>query len=67
MSAKAIDYRTRLSDFMTEHVFGAEADYDDYRRAAGPADHTAPPIIEELKPRPKTAACGTYSCRPSRD
>ncbi|REZ73413.1 acyl-CoA dehydrogenase, partial [Mycobacterium tuberculosis] len=48
MSAKAIDYRTRLSDFMTEHVFGAEADYDDYRRAAGPADHTAPPIIEEL-------------------
>ncbi len=32
----AADYRTRLSDFMTEHVFGAEADYDDYRRAAGP-------------------------------
>lgn len=53
MSAKAIDYRTRLSDFMTEHVFGAEADYDDYRRAAGPADHTAPPIIEELKTKAK--------------
>ncbi|QUR69519.1 acyl-CoA dehydrogenase family protein [Mycobacterium spongiae] len=49
MSAKAIDYHQRLSDFMTEHVFPAEATYDDYRRGAGPDDHTAPPIIEELK------------------
>lgn len=36
MSAKAIDYRTRLSDFMTEHVFGAEADYDEALNCAAP-------------------------------
>ncbi len=53
MSAKAIDYHKRLSDFMTEYVFGAEADYDRYRDDAGPNEHTVPPIIEELKARAK--------------
>lgn len=49
MSAKASDYHKRLSDFMTEYVFPAEADYDKYRDEAGPHDHTVPPVIEELK------------------
>jgi acyl-CoA dehydrogenase len=49
MSAKASDYHKRLSDFMTEYVFPAEAEYDKYRDEAGPLDHTVPPIIEELK------------------
>ncbi|HUH67442.1 MAG TPA: acyl-CoA dehydrogenase family protein [Mycobacterium sp.] len=53
MSAKATDYHKRLCDFMTEYVFPAEADYDKYRQEAGPHDHTAPPIVEELKTKAK--------------
>ncbi len=49
MSAKGQDYHQRLSDFMTEHVFPAEATYDAYRHAAGRDDHTVPPVVEELK------------------
>ncbi|MCV7402684.1 acyl-CoA dehydrogenase family protein [Mycobacterium fragae] len=53
MSAKASDYHKRLSDFMTEYVFPAEAEYDRYRHEAGPNDHTVPPIVEELKTKAK--------------
>ncbi|KZS68861.1 acyl-CoA dehydrogenase [Mycobacterium kansasii] len=53
MSAKAVDYHQRLSDFMTEHVFPAESDYERYRHESGPDDHTVPPIIEELKIKAK--------------
>ncbi len=49
MSAKAQDYHKRLSAFMTEFVFPAEAEYHRYREEAGPKDHTVPPIVEELK------------------
>lgn len=49
MSAKAQDYHKRLTDFMVEHVFPAEAEYDRYREEAGPKDHTVPPIVEDLK------------------
>ena len=49
MSAKAIDYHKQLSEFITDYVFPAEAEYDRYRHDAGPKDHTVPPIIEELK------------------
>jgi acyl-CoA dehydrogenase len=49
MSAKAQDYHKRLSAFMTEFVFPAEKNYHDFRIAAGPDDHTVPPIVEELK------------------
>ncbi|WP_293004023.1 acyl-CoA dehydrogenase family protein [Mycobacterium sp.] len=55
MSAKASDYHKRLSEFITEHVFPAEAEYDKYREEAGPKDHTVPPIIEELKTKAKAA------------
>ena len=53
MSAKASDYHQRLSDFMTEYVFAAEAEYDKYRHEAGPHDHTVPPVVEELKIKAK--------------
>jgi acyl-CoA dehydrogenase len=49
MSAKAQDYHERLSDFMTEFVFPAEASYERYRAERGPNDHTVPPVVEELK------------------
>lgn len=49
MSAKAQDYHQRLTDFMTEHVFGAEAEYHRYREEKGPKDHTVPPVVEDLK------------------
>jgi acyl-CoA dehydrogenase len=49
MSAKAQDYHKRLTAFMTEFVFPAEAEYERYRAEAGPNDHTVPPIIEDLK------------------
>lgn len=49
MSAKAAGYHQRLSEFMTEFVFPAEAEYDRYREEAGPKDHTVPPIVEDLK------------------
>ncbi len=52
-SAKANDYHKRLSEFMVELVFPAEAEYDHYRHEAGPNDHTVPPILEELKGKAK--------------
>ncbi len=48
-SPKAKDYLERLQAFMDEKVFPAESVYEDYRRAAGPGDHTLPPVVEELK------------------
>ena len=55
MSAKASDYHKRLTEFITDHVFPAEAEYDKYREEVGPKDHTVPPIIEELKIKAKAA------------
>jgi len=55
MSAKASDYHQRLSEFITDYVFPAEADYDKYREEVGPKDHTVPPIIEELKIKARAA------------
>jgi acyl-CoA dehydrogenase len=49
MSDRARDYHDRLSAFMTEFVFPAEAAYHHYRAEAGPDDHTVPPVMEELK------------------
>jgi acyl-CoA dehydrogenase len=53
MSAKATDYHRRLSEFMVDRVFPAEAPYDAYRAEAGPGDFTVPPILEELKTQAK--------------
>jgi len=49
MSAKGQDYYDRLTEFMVEHVFPAEADYDAYRHEKGRDDHTVPPVVEDLK------------------
>jgi acyl-CoA dehydrogenase len=49
LSPKAEDYRGRLQAFMDEKVFPAEPVYATQRAAAGPGDHTLPPVVEELK------------------
>jgi acyl-CoA dehydrogenase len=49
MSATAADYHHRLTDFITDHVVPAEEAYEQYRRKAGPDDHTVPPVVEDLK------------------
>jgi len=48
-SAKAQDVLGRMQDFMDTRVFPAEPEYEAQRRAMGPADHTVPPVVEELK------------------
>lgn len=48
-SERALDHQQRLTEFMVTRVLPAEADYDAFRAAAGPGDHTVPPIVEELK------------------
>jgi acyl-CoA dehydrogenase len=53
LSAKARDYQDRLTEFMTESVFPAEASYHAYRQEKGPDDHTVPPVVEELKAQAK--------------
>ncbi|MBS9533816.1 acyl-CoA dehydrogenase family protein [Mycobacterium sp. M1] len=49
MSATTADYHRRLSTFLIEHVLPAETEYDRFRAAAGPDDHTVPPVLEHLK------------------
>jgi len=48
-SARAEELSARLWDFLSERGLPAEAEYDAYRAAAGPDDHTLPPVIERLK------------------
>jgi acyl-CoA dehydrogenase len=50
-SAAAQEHLATLETFMREQVHPAEAVYAEQRRAAGPDDHTLPPIVEELKVR----------------
>ena len=49
LSPRAADLADRLRTFLHERVLPAEAVYDQQRAAAGPNDHTVPPIVEELK------------------
>jgi acyl-CoA dehydrogenase len=48
-SPRAQELRADLVDFMHEHVFPAEPSYHAYRAAAGPDDHSVPPVVEDLK------------------
>ena len=48
-SPKAVEYLARLTEFMDECVYPAEASYEAYRRERGWADNTVPPVVEELK------------------
>jgi acyl-CoA dehydrogenase len=43
------ELRENMAEFMNDHVFPAEADYARYRAERGPADHTLPPVVEDLK------------------
>ena len=51
LSPKAEDHLARLKAFMVEHVYPAEAVYDQQRRSAIEAGrtHDLPPVVEELK------------------
>ena len=48
MSPAAADYHARLTTFLHERIIPAEEEYARYRREKGPADHSVPPIVEEL-------------------
>jgi acyl-CoA dehydrogenase len=48
-SAKADDLSALMWDFLNDRILPAEAVYDAQRAAAGPDDHTLPPVVEELK------------------
>ncbi|MFS3128456.1 acyl-CoA dehydrogenase family protein [Nocardioides sp. Bht2] len=53
LSPRARELREKLIDFMNNEVFPAEQAYHAYRKAAGPDDHTVPPVVEELKVKAK--------------
>ncbi|HEY3470591.1 MAG TPA: acyl-CoA dehydrogenase family protein [Amycolatopsis sp.] len=48
-SARARELRERMLGFLRDRVLPAEAEYLAQRRAAGPDDHSLPPVVEELK------------------
>jgi acyl-CoA dehydrogenase len=48
-SARGKDLLARVQDFMDTEVLPAEAEYKQYRLDRGPADHSLPPVVEELK------------------
>lgn len=48
LSPAAQKLRESLVKFLDEHVYPAEAEYAAYRRAAGPSDHTVPPVMGRL-------------------
>jgi acyl-CoA dehydrogenase len=48
LSPAAQALRERLVRFLDEHVYPAEAEYADFRRAAGPDDHAVPPVVARL-------------------
>src|SRR3954469_13653862 len=48
-SPKATELAERLTEFLFSRVIPAEQEYDAQRAAAGPDDHTVPPIVEQLK------------------
>ncbi|RYE78187.1 MAG: acyl-CoA dehydrogenase, partial [Myxococcales bacterium] len=51
LSPKAQEATENMWDFMREHVFPAEAVWDDYLREHGA--HATPPVIEDLKAEAK--------------
>lgn len=48
-SPRALELAARLQDFLTTRVLPAEQEYDNFRAAAAPDDHTVPPVVERLK------------------
>jgi len=48
-SARALELEGTLERFMVEQVIPGERAYRRHREVHGPADHSVPPIVEELK------------------
>jgi acyl-CoA dehydrogenase len=48
-SERARELHELLVGFMRDRVLPAEHEYGAYRAAAGPDDHTVPPVVEDLK------------------
>lgn len=48
-SARGLELRETMLEFMQEHVFPAEREYHAFREEAGPHDHALPPVVESLK------------------
>lgn len=59
-SQKALALYDTLVDFMRTEVFPAEAAYDAYREQAGAEDHSAPPVVEELKVKGRARSAGPH-------
>jgi len=49
LSTRTEELSAKMWDFLNERVLPAEAEYDAYRAAVGPDDHTLPPVVERLK------------------
>ncbi|MCX8526598.1 MAG: acyl-CoA dehydrogenase family protein, partial [Candidatus Nanopelagicales bacterium] len=49
LSPRTEELSAQLWDFLNTSVLPAEAEYDAYRAAVGPDDHTLPPVVERLK------------------
>jgi acyl-CoA dehydrogenase len=49
LSANARSYQEKLSSFMVERVYPAEATYQSWRAARGSESHEPSPVLEELK------------------
>ena len=58
-SAKAIELEDKLTAFLRDEVFPAEAAYAAYRTERGHDDHSVPPVVEELKT--KARALGLWN------
>ena len=48
-SERATELHARLKTFIQDQVIPAESAYRRYRETHGPADHSVPPVVEELK------------------
>jgi len=48
-SERAAELHRLLLGFMRDRVLPSERDYEVFRAAAGPDDHTVPPVVETLK------------------
>ena len=48
-TARTAELSAQLRTFLTDRVLPAESEFAAFRAAAGPDDHSVPPIVEELK------------------
>jgi acyl-CoA dehydrogenase len=54
-SGRVKELSATLREFLHSRVLPAEAEYDAYRAAADPDDHTVPPVVEKLKVQARKA------------